>query len=398
MTTELTDDDRITSDLVKTFLSFRPMIARLGAMDPKEFQSEGLRAPKVISEILLFFHMAEPVITRTGQSRALVETFVSWAVDEVCTEAFIASAERRPAEASRFGIILLCARSYGVCLRMLARIELLIRSPAYFAVERLPFRHQEATWLYEQVTNTAVDEPLLCRTSLLSRFTHPSVMTRTDLYAKTHSAMFETDFGRRRSEHRDKYPDVAIALDHDLAYTFCNADWDLVGEICLTQLFLDCRGAAFRQADAALRSIYRKFGFVPSITFDSARAEPWQGEDGDLYRFIHSYHTTLVFGLLVVCSANAGPAILSEPAVGKASGNVLAAIVDKFGVSELKYGPMNGDWFSDDFEIGLDTLIDGYATRCFVRLGRADACDLIRQCAEDAGPLALDSLAFYSRF
>ncbi len=398
MADKTVEDERITIELVKYFLSVRPLIAKLDAIDADTFQSQGLRASKVISEILLFFELAESVVTRAGQLRDRVVAFVSWAVHEVCTEAFIANAERRPAEASRFGIILLCARRYGVCSPMLARVEALIRSPGYFAVERLPFRHHEATWLYERVTNVAVAEHLVCRSSLLSRFTHPSMMARTDLYAKTHSAMFETDFGRRRSEHCAIFPDVAIALDHDLAYTFCDADWDLVGEICLTQVFLECRGPTFQQADAALRSIYKKFGFIPSITFDSKTANSLPEQDDDLYRFIHSYHTTLVFGLLIVCAANAIPARIENSDIEPASGNVLAAIVEKFGVSELDYGPMNEDWFSDDFEMGLDMLIDGYATRCYVSHGLGDARALLEQCAEHAGPLARDSHAFYARF
>ena len=224
-------------DIANMFSDSFETVVAIETFDKAVLQATGLSSNKIICEICLFFHLAHDVIATRRSLLAKVERFITESREYVLDSKTMSYIERFPAGVHLVGLILLCSNTYNLKSQRLELLEQAIRSPAYLCAERLPFRYQESVWLYEQITSQALHDQN-CRSALLSRITHPSVLSRNDLYAKTHTVMYETNFGRRYISEPYDNSAIKLSMCHDLNLSFCNADWDLVGEICMANRFL----------------------------------------------------------------------------------------------------------------------------------------------------------------
>jgi hypothetical protein len=375
------DRGRIVRDIAHMFAGSMPTILGIDEAGGAALQADGLDSPKIICEICLFFHRAHDLIAQDAVLAEEVRVFIIAALDRLVTDAILVRIARLPSAVGLVSLILLCCRTYGIASVRLDAIERAVRSPAYLATEKTPFRYQEMIWLHEAVFGAEMEGQHGCPSALFSRPTHPCVLKREDLYAKTHSAMYESDFGRRPIH--TAYHDAGIrdGLAHDLAFSFCNADWDLVGEICMAHLYLGAGGALYDQCRDALASVFAKFGFVPSITFDAAWATRLDARQFELYRFAHSYHSTLVFGILAACEADMPGQVEAGTSIDDIddieSWQVLRAINQFFGMDEFTFGPLSQHWYADDPKIMMASLIDGYASKCYQSYGRDQALQFL---------------------
>lgn len=207
-----------------------------------------------------------------------------------------------PQAALAFGTIAVALKTAGhedhpLCSMVYAAIK----SPFYFSTARPEFREHEALWLIARLTGDASALEAVPRTGLLFRRTHSVFLRREDMYAKTHEAMYLTDFGRRRLEGAFSRNLLATSLDHDLAWALGKADWDLVGEISTAASYcLDAPTCWQSICDAALDAVFDRFGFVPAPTFDTNYANTLCSIDRERYSRFHAYHSTIVYGLLLL--------------------------------------------------------------------------------------------------
>lgn len=163
--------------------------------------------------------------------------------------------------------------------------------------ERSPFRLLDQAW----VSSKARDEidPVIA-TGVLVPFTSlgnidgTPFMSRDDLYALTHTAMYITDFGEWSQPNlysSEMIGSVSLARlmegDFDLAAELALADI-LVGDTVTNESQLTVR--------AVLNDVFDAIGRVPSPTFD--QAEYLLAIDKETYLRYHSYHTTFVYALL----------------------------------------------------------------------------------------------------
>ena len=374
-TDQRTETTRIILSLADFFSTSLDVVLTIGRSDGTELQTDGLHAEKIICEICLFFHVAHAQIARSPSIRAQVEAFIEDSARYVFTKSTLLYIERYPSSVHLFALLLLCAQTYSVELEWSARLNRALRSPAYLSVERTPFRFQESVWLYEQITGDHLPWMHGCVSSLLSRVSHPCVLTREHLYAKTHAAMYETNFGKGNIPASYSGEGILWGLRHDLNSCFSNADWDLVGELCMACHFLGMQDST-RPFRNALDEVFKKFGVIPSITFQAECAAKLPEGKLSLYEFAHSYHSTLVYCLLKA-SVGDDDRQTPFPEEGIRGEDVLTAIATFFGPEEFEVGPLSKDWYAGDVALQLASLVDGYATRCYKSLGRKRAVQFI---------------------
>jgi hypothetical protein len=177
--------------------------------------------------------------------------------------------------------------------------------------ERVPYRLLDQAWTRSLARGTG--DPQLASDGLrlatsFENLDGALLMQTSDLYAVTHTVMYLTDFGRSRSlENRSG--NARQWIDSLTAYRLLLNDLDLAGELAMSGLMLgDALGVGSLVTLATLSSIFDSLGFVPSPTFRAGEYE--DSERPDSYRYFHSYHTTLVYGLLcavLVSEENSSP-------------------------------------------------------------------------------------------
>jgi hypothetical protein len=370
--------NRLVIDIAWMFAKSMPVIRRIHHSDKMKYQAGALDAAKIICEVCLFFHRSNSIVSTEKELVEQIGGFVSEALDLLVTQELLDYVHNFPSAVNLVALVVLCGKTYGLESRRLVLLECAFRSPAYLSTERSTFRYQEMVWLREKITGQALSDSRPCTSALLARTTHPCVLRREDLYAKTHTAMYETDFGRKRIDPLYRNDAIVEGLLHDLNFSFCNADWDLVGEICMVCRYLEIDGRLWAGHLKAIQSVWRKFSFIPSITFDTKYARTLDHREVDLYEFVHSYHSTLVFALLLISEGDE----LDVPCNGESSSSsqdaveisdVLAAINQFFGPQEFELGPISPNWYARDISITAECLVDGYTTKCYHKFGRNEA-------------------------
>jgi hypothetical protein len=206
---------------------------------------------------------------------------------------------RYPQSALAFGTIALAMQSIGGGRdKFVAMITAATLSPFYFSIERPPFRELEAHWLRARLTDDYSALDAVPKTGLLFRQTHPAFVRREDLYAKTHAAMYLTDFGHKVLHGPFDMEMLCQGLDHDLAWALAMADWDLLGELLMGARYcLDRLTPWHVSCEEAIDGVFERFGFLPAPTFDAPYAASLAEADRARYCRFHAYHTTIVYGL-----------------------------------------------------------------------------------------------------
>lgn len=118
-----------------------------------------------------------------------------------------------------------------------------------------------------------------------------------DLYAITHLIFGLTDMGRRRSDgllSEDERTSLRNYLSVALATLLLERDWDLVGEVLLSRLYLATPPDALdKHAAAALAAAQHHTGYVPGPFRDSRKAS------APIQQFGDAYHTTIIALILL---------------------------------------------------------------------------------------------------
>lgn len=176
--------------------------------------------------------------------------------------------------------------------------ELWSREPAPVQPhERSPYRLLDQAWVRSQVYGEP--DPVIAGAGLLP-FTSLAnaaggiFMTRRDLYALTHAAMYVSDFGRwPQSTTFDSATFGAMSLSRLLV-----RDFDLAAELALADALIGDSPANVAQlvVRAVLNDEFDRLGHVPSPTFQIIDHENSASPD-DYLRF-HAYHTTFVYALM----------------------------------------------------------------------------------------------------
>jgi uncharacterized protein DUF6895 len=191
--------------------------------------------------------------------------------------------------------------------------------------ERVPYRLLDQAWTRSLARGG--DDPQLTSDGLrlatsFENLDGALLMETSDLYAVTHTVMYLTDFGRtKRVENRKG--NARRWIDSLSASRLLINDLDLAGELTMSSLMLGNEmGAGDLVTLSTLSSIIDSLGFVPSPTF---RAADYETSDvPDSYAYFHSYHTTLVYGLLcAVLASDDDPNPLAVRAVGPSAESTL---------------------------------------------------------------------------
>ncbi|GAA3447348.1 DUF6895 family protein [Planomonospora venezuelensis] len=169
--------------------------------------------------------------------------------------------------------------------------------------ERVPYRLLDQAWtrmIARGRPDSRISSAGLRSTTSLWNLDGALLMSRNDLYAITHAAMYLTDFG-----NAGRVPAAPGWIGALAAARLLLGDFDLAGELAVTDVLT--RGApeaGTLAAAAALSTVFDRLGFVPAPTFraqDHAAAE-----DPSAYLFFHSYHSTFVYGLLCAVLITSG--------------------------------------------------------------------------------------------
>ncbi len=378
--------------IVDGILASAALIDRIGAADVAALGAEGLSPFKIVSEAALLLLVARPAIARSGRNDAARAFLIQASSRREIADAARAI-ERYPQTAGALGILTLACHDYGCPLPFDPALRAAIASPMFLAAERLPFRMQEALWLRERLCGIAADWSGSAGDSLLARAPHAAILTRDDLYALTHSAMYLGDFGARGVGVGEA---VILSLRHGIAMALCSADWDMAGEMAMACRHLRVEPPEATLAETMLVSVYRRHGIVPGLGLDPERWATMMESEAELYRFAHGYHSTLVLGLLLAAPPGrpqAAPAIdpIDEEAACMAIANVA-------GGTALSRGCLDPGWFADEIAIGWDVLLDGHAARVLRGSGLADARRLLAAVPGVAArPLLADTQAMLAR-
>jgi len=268
---------------------------------PNEKGSLVTQADKVVVETALLALLASRV---SSPGRALADELAHL----VAQIAPLARSETNRVRLLRFPQTAASIGMAHICLSRLGdrdeSFEALIRSALSSghvdAIERLPYRSMDVTWLRTIYDPAAVpDFDGLIRYSILGSCAHPVYMADVDAYAVTHAVMYLTDFGGRTLPASISRERVAAMLDACLAWHILAANMDLLGELLIATTLVG--GSWSPYAWLAIRmftSLFDEFGFLPSAAFDSARYRELAGHEASAYAFRHVYHSTYVAGIL----------------------------------------------------------------------------------------------------
>ena len=240
----------------------------------------------------------------------------------------------------------------------------------YLAAERKPFRQLEALWLRNVIRHEAHSLDDMMRASIVARRTHPCFMLLTDAYAKTHCAMYLTDFGALPRLEGVDQDALKADFDHDLAWTFACADWDLIGEVIVAGRYcLDTLSPWHRVCEAALDAVFDKFGFLPTRTLDLQYLSSLAGDRQETYRLFHSYHTNVVYGLGLLSQLTRQKVNDEAPVATPVGIDNPFQILNEIGVSlNLVGSGFDRNWYDESFNdinIDWDFMTDGLLIRVF---------------------------------
>jgi hypothetical protein len=181
---------------------------------------------KAVAELSLFFvevRRHEDIDLKVRQSCA---EGIEELLDMYDCERAIKIIHRLPAAALAFGTIALALQSIDRCKHPLyCAVWSALQSPFFFSIERPWFRELEALWLFSRLRKDCSSRLPAHSTAILFKRTHPIFLRREDMYAKTHVAMYLTDFGRHKPTGFDAET-LRLSLSHDLAWSLAMADWD----------------------------------------------------------------------------------------------------------------------------------------------------------------------------
>lgn len=304
----------VKNSLLKIILFIEELITnidRIGMSMPGNSNVATLARDKAIAEIALFLtelqqHASTDELIKQRCTIAIEHLLVACDFSRINSIIY-----RCPQAALAFGTIALALkaidqRDNSFYTLMQAAID----SPFYLSTSRPEFREFEALWLAGRIKEEAISHVFskTPRTGILFRHTHANFLRREDMYAKTHMAMYLTDFGRYELNGSFDKDLISRSLDHDLAWAFGCADWDLVGELSMAALYcLDDAPLPWQAGcHKALDAVFHKFGCIPMPTYDEHYARTLTKDDDRLYLVFHSYHTTIVYGLLLLaqCGRN----------------------------------------------------------------------------------------------
>jgi hypothetical protein len=191
--------------------------------------------------------------------------------------------------------------------------------------ERVPYRLLDQAWtrsLARGGSDYQLESDGLRLATSFENLDGALLMETGDLYAVTHTVMYLTDFGR--PNHLDNRAGNASQwIDSLAASRLLMNDLDLAGELAMSGLMLGHDvGTGDLVTMATLSSIFDSLGFVPSPTF---RANEYEASNApESYMYFHSYHTTLVYGLLcAVLASHTDPNPLAVHAVAADESAVL---------------------------------------------------------------------------
>lgn len=368
------------------------LVWRVDRTDLSHFGATGLSRHKVICETALLLVVAHRDLCGDGRLVSAIQVFLAKAMDLTVDAQMLLDLDRYPQTASSIALLLLAARAYGVPCAIERHVETAFRSPFFLSAERVPFRIQEAHWLRERILPDFEPWQTDSHGALFDRWQHPAVLSRDDLYAITHSAMYLSDFGQRRM--CSKLEEQSMNVRHGIAMSFANADWDLLGELLLTARYLSLPKSSIERAgEEILWSIYDRHGLVPGLGYRASDAERHAGSDHQFYQFLQSYHSTLVLALLA-CA----PPHIAEPMTGNyLPANAMEAIFAARGLASIDPIGRNvsDNWYGDEVDIDAEMLIDGMAICCFRTHGRKAAIELLNAVPSCHGmPMVDDTLSF----
>lgn len=195
-----------------------------------------------------------------------------------------------------------------------ARLRGLWDAPVTEPRERVPYRLLDQAWI-RTVAGCGPDPRLasagLRSTTSLGNLGGALHMGVRDLYAITHAAMYLTDFGAlgRTAAAPGWIGPLAAAR-------LLVGDLDLAAELALTDALTGVEPAPGAMAAATgLGTIFDRLGFVPSPSYREAEHQGSDTPDGYLY--LHTYHSTFVYGLLcaVLITLGEGDGALARCAV-----------------------------------------------------------------------------------
>jgi hypothetical protein len=266
---------------------------------------------KIVSETAMLLLCVEPVRTLDERIREQFEAVATLLIPHARHKDVLAAICLDPGQ----------ARDHAVAHSLLSRLgyfdrdvdHLLSKSltmGADFGPERPPHRRLEQAWL-ARVWN--VGEPprrpdsRLLADSMLGRPVDALGSTRLDIYAFTHAVMYASDLGRRRITLPRRLAAIAADAEAGLAYSLDANDFDLTAELIMTWPMLRLSWSASATfAFAILANVEDRVGFLPGLTFDSARHQTLVGEERSRFALVTSYHTAYVMGFLCAVALRPG--------------------------------------------------------------------------------------------
>ncbi|WP_156949879.1 DUF6895 family protein [Simplicispira psychrophila] len=301
----------VKNSLLKIIIFIEDLIANIdniGISMPDKSGVEILARDKAIAEIALFLtelyqHPSTDKLIKQQCIAAIENLLVVCDFDRIKSIIY-----RCPQAALAFGTLAIALKAIDQKNNSFYKmLESAIDSPFYLSTSRPEFREFEALWLAGRIKDKSISDVFseTPRTGILFRFTHANFLRREDMYAKTHMAMYLTDFGRHRIKGSFDKKLISCSLDHDLAWAFGCADWDLVGELSMAALYcLDDAPSLWQTScHKALDAVFHQFGCIPMPTYDENYSKTLTKENSRLYLVFHAYHTTIVYGLLLLAQS-----------------------------------------------------------------------------------------------
>jgi hypothetical protein len=208
---------------------------------------------------------------------------------------------RHPRLAASLGTLLLVLNHFGLATpQEVAAVRCAFGSPYAECSEHVPFRLLDRRWVRELATG--VIDPLTeaLQLSTACRSSHPIYMTREDGYAITHAVMYATDFGTREAPEALLSDGLWETIDAAIAWCTAAADYDLLAELLLSQIYLRRRLSSYGViAWRRCCMLWDELGFLPSPSISaSSFAALTEESERRQYAFHNMYHTMLVGGLL----------------------------------------------------------------------------------------------------
>ena len=216
----------------------------------------------------------------------------------------LAAIMREPGLVSTLGTALIVLDQFGLTSRREQTVlAAALASPYLDTTERVPFRLLDRSWVLHLTGLPRRHDAEALRLSAANRRTHPIYMTRDDAYGITHSIIYATDFGAATVPTELRRDELWEILDASLAWCLASGDFDLVGEILLSQMLLHrCLSEYGDVAWHVCRTVWDSLGFLPCPSLSADAFEALDDEhDRQQYAFFHMYHTVFVSGLL--CNA-----------------------------------------------------------------------------------------------